>query len=131
MIRRPPRSTLFPYTTLFRSPHEAVGVEGVHNGDKGRSGCALAGTDCRPTALRRRAGRPQLKRDPLGGALSPHRHLFVNSFGTVSIRGAELGCSQTSSGSPRPTLHRRATGRPRRARPSVGWLPISNFPTQG
>jgi len=24
MIRRPPRSTLFPYTTLFRSPSEAV-----------------------------------------------------------------------------------------------------------
>src|SRR6266496_6286207 len=23
MIRRPPRSTLFPYTTLFRSPHTA------------------------------------------------------------------------------------------------------------
>src|SRR3989442_12873032 len=23
MIRRPPRSTLFPYTTLFRSPHHA------------------------------------------------------------------------------------------------------------
>jgi len=29
--------------------------------------CALAGTDCRPTPLRRRVGRPQLKRDPLGG----------------------------------------------------------------
>src|SRR3712207_8344332 len=28
MIRRPPRSTLFPYTTLFRSP-EGVGVQGV------------------------------------------------------------------------------------------------------
>src|SRR3712207_9475454 len=25
MIRRPPRSTLFPYTTLFRSPSNAVG----------------------------------------------------------------------------------------------------------
>src|SRR5437667_4684546 len=25
MIRRPPRSTLFPYTTLFRSPGEAAG----------------------------------------------------------------------------------------------------------
>src|SRR2546430_12802036 len=25
MIRRPPRSTLFPYTTLFRSPHGGVG----------------------------------------------------------------------------------------------------------
>src|SRR2546430_11789747 len=24
MIRRPPRSTLFPYTTLFRSDHELV-----------------------------------------------------------------------------------------------------------
>src|SRR3712207_7291523 len=24
MIRRPPRSTLFPYTTLFRSTHHAV-----------------------------------------------------------------------------------------------------------
>src|SRR2546427_2804903 len=26
MIRRPPRSTLFPYTTLFRSLHAAVGL---------------------------------------------------------------------------------------------------------
>src|SRR3712207_8957567 len=24
MIRRPPRSTLFPYTTLFRSPEETI-----------------------------------------------------------------------------------------------------------
>src|SRR5256886_7064980 len=27
MIRRPPRSTLFPYTTLFRSPAEEFGLE--------------------------------------------------------------------------------------------------------
>src|SRR3712207_1514285 len=27
MIRRPPRSTLFPYTTLFRSPVAVLGVE--------------------------------------------------------------------------------------------------------
>src|SRR3712207_6966948 len=26
MIRRPPRSTLFPYTTLFRSPPRAAGL---------------------------------------------------------------------------------------------------------
>src|SRR2546430_9988084 len=26
MIRRPPRSTLFPYTTLFRSGHQVAGV---------------------------------------------------------------------------------------------------------
>src|SRR3712207_7088001 len=28
MIRRPPRSTLFPYTTLFRSPAGRVGERG-------------------------------------------------------------------------------------------------------
>src|SRR3712207_7487281 len=28
MIRRPPRSTLFPYTTLFRSPSTAVHLGG-------------------------------------------------------------------------------------------------------
>src|SRR2546427_7082528 len=27
MIRRPPRSTLFPYTTLFRSPPSLVGAD--------------------------------------------------------------------------------------------------------
>src|SRR5690349_22125572 len=31
MIRRPPRSTLFPYTTLFRSQHEVL----VHHADPG------------------------------------------------------------------------------------------------
>src|SRR2546422_2567547 len=30
MIRRPPRSTLFPYTTLFRSETTAGGVEVEH-----------------------------------------------------------------------------------------------------
>src|SRR2546426_8188804 len=28
MIRRPPRSTLFPYTTLFRSPSGRVSADG-------------------------------------------------------------------------------------------------------
>src|SRR5947209_15354574 len=34
MIRRPPRSTLFPYTTLFRSPAHARDFRG------NRAGCA-------------------------------------------------------------------------------------------
>src|SRR3712207_7914320 len=29
MIRRPPRSTLFPYTTLFRSVDVAIGAAGI------------------------------------------------------------------------------------------------------
>src|SRR2546422_7755032 len=49
MIRRPPRSTLFPYTTLFRSPgtahqaggsapvERAVSAEGRAEGSLGRS----------------------------------------------------------------------------------------------
>src|SRR3712207_7315032 len=46
MIRRPPRSTLFPYTTLFRSDRECVallGGEGRVPLDAGRSGVAAAG----------------------------------------------------------------------------------------
>src|SRR3712207_7224213 len=31
MIRRPPRSTLFPYTTLFRSQDEAGNIELTHS----------------------------------------------------------------------------------------------------
>src|SRR5258708_29684603 len=36
MIRRPPRSTLFPYTTLFRSALDVVGLHG--DGGHGREG---------------------------------------------------------------------------------------------
>src|SRR2546426_7142765 len=34
MIRRPPRSTLFPYTTLFRSPVTQRRVEGREHGER-------------------------------------------------------------------------------------------------
>src|SRR5438034_8108158 len=39
MIRRPPRSTLFPYTTLFRSSPGVAGV--VHTGRMGRTVSAV------------------------------------------------------------------------------------------
>src|SRR2546429_7054461 len=42
MIRRPPRSTLFPYTTLFRSPrldvHFSLGVSDVRQDSLGAGG---------------------------------------------------------------------------------------------
>src|SRR5256886_15748136 len=34
MIRRPPRSTLFPYTTLFRSLEQQVVLERIEVGDR-------------------------------------------------------------------------------------------------
>src|SRR3712207_8349505 len=42
MIRRPPRSTLFPYTTLFRS---TTGVEGPHRQLRARLADGLGGDD--------------------------------------------------------------------------------------
>src|SRR5258708_26938148 len=37
MIRRPPRSTLFPYTTLFRSKEMYNGIDATVNARLGRS----------------------------------------------------------------------------------------------
>src|SRR5438034_1708853 len=47
MIRRPPRSTLFPYTTLFRSPLCPAGSRHLHGGDP----LWLAGEDRKSTRL--------------------------------------------------------------------------------
>src|SRR3712207_8504199 len=41
MIRRPPRSTLFPYTTLFRSEDVADAVERLDAVHRGRDGVAI------------------------------------------------------------------------------------------
>src|SRR2546425_3820327 len=55
MIRRPPRSTLFPYTTLFRSDRRRRG---------GRPGTGAAG--------RLRVGRPALGSPPPGERSEEH-----------------------------------------------------------
>src|SRR3712207_7693679 len=41
MIRRPPRSTLFPYTTLFRSREVRVALAVRHRDGQARAGQAL------------------------------------------------------------------------------------------
>src|SRR3954449_9210748 len=55
MIRRPPRSTLFPYTTLFRSPR--------------RPAPATSGSGRRP------AGRPVRRSEEHTSELQSHSHL--------------------------------------------------------
>src|SRR3712207_7382023 len=57
MIRRPPRSTLFPYTTLFRSRDDARGA--ARRGGVRLRGVAPAGRVAGPRRRRgRAAGRP-------------------------------------------------------------------------
>src|SRR2546429_5321410 len=53
MIRRPPRSTLFPYTTLFRSPlpWPRTSARGVTAGGSSRS-CRRTDRDAAPHAPR-------------------------------------------------------------------------------
>src|SRR2546422_5168839 len=63
MIRRPPRSTLFPYTTLFRSRSKGSGVL-----------CADAHELSFQLHGARRARRPQLKRDPLAAPSRSEEH---------------------------------------------------------
>src|SRR2546430_16566217 len=46
MIRRPPRSTLFPYTTLFRSCEGVARLEGAHDAQA----CALVSRRARDRA---------------------------------------------------------------------------------
>src|SRR5690242_21249343 len=59
MLRRPPRPTLFPYTTLFRSHRNAAG------GDQ------IVGAQRRWTIPRTRRRRRALRRGPVGHARLP------------------------------------------------------------
>src|SRR2546426_7214060 len=53
MIRRPPRSTLFPYTTLFRSRRADVGVGGSRDRAPGSIDAQMGGMGGRPPNQRR------------------------------------------------------------------------------
>src|SRR2546427_13293367 len=52
MIRRPPRSTLFPYTTLFRSRSDAVAAPGRYGRSASRAAAYSIGVAPGDTAKR-------------------------------------------------------------------------------
>src|SRR3712207_8825351 len=60
MIRRPPRSTLFPYTTLFRSGRVLDGAQALVRS----AALKLAGLRCFPHLARRRGFFPPSEVDP-------------------------------------------------------------------
>src|SRR2546426_9163251 len=72
MIRRPPRSTLFPYTTLFRSPAHASAFA-RDRGDAGARAWAPRARRgwlaCTPQLARARLARPPIELG--GGAAGP------------------------------------------------------------
>src|SRR5256885_1107331 len=105
MIRRPPRSTLFPYTTLFRSPcfperaappRAAAGaVPAAAPAAKARharcpAATARAARECSERARPSRAGRPARTPAPARG---PHRRCpYCSSCSLVHILEQALEC---------------------------------------
>src|SRR3712207_7768793 len=83
MIRRPPRSTLFPYTTLFRSP-------GQHRGP--------------PTGVRA-AVEPQ----PPGGGPAGEVGGGASTAGVGDVPGGPGGRPDHAAGDPRPGADRKST----------------------
>src|SRR6266498_4873685 len=134
MIRRPPRSTLFPYTTLFRSPapaaHDGGGAApgSGHSGDPGPRGDLGAEPEAIPAAGPAQPDHPGRRLSPLrlcavrardvGVAFLPglrcsppeRDHPLPRASG-VSVVGARILVAGRGHGSqPRPSV---ASGSPR------------------
>src|SRR5688572_7906903 len=133
MIRRPPRSTLFPYTTLFRSaePAAASGVRGARNAPP-RGG---RGSERHPNALQppfpteRRSPetaaplRPRTgpRRSVVEAAQRPARHTEAASRRRAVVGGEEPfhGAPEAPSRSWRPDQHAQSQERPDAVRGSA------------
>src|SRR5258705_11261095 len=88
MIRRPPRSTLFPYTTLFRSAHQREDIARITEGHQA------------PRKLR---------------ALHAHRAVLELGLARRGVEGAEGELVDPAPGrapqEPRAPVHRNEIGR--------------------
>src|SRR3712207_8303235 len=65
MIRRPPRSTLFPYTTLFRSPFEHDVVRRDEAAERGEDGGVRHDAAVAPPRRDAEQRHQRVHRDPL------------------------------------------------------------------
>src|SRR2546422_6134212 len=110
MIRRPPRSTLFPYTTLFRSPDDdAILYDPVtkhvvtFNGDAHSASVLDPGSG-------KRIGTIELGGGPEFGVAAGGRKLFVNLWGKAAGGGIDAAAMKRT---------RQWTLAPREAPPSL------------
>src|SRR3712207_8202742 len=99
MIRRPPRSTLFPYTTLFRSQHHrlevAHGIEGQVAVERRIGRQRPRPGPQQGVAIRRRAGR--------GGGAEDRKSTRLNSS-HANISYAVFCLKKKTTCTPRPRL---------------------------
>src|SRR2546427_5311903 len=111
MIRRPPRSTLFPYTTLFRSPTGAIGERA--GGARGGATVVLRGTHARARKIVSLMGAHAVpRRAPRAvGAVALPRG-FAGGRARRAEHDAAVG--------PRRTRHARRGARWSRAAPGAG-----------
>src|SRR2546430_6254624 len=84
MIRRPPRSTLFPYTTLFRS--ESDDDRGDHH--------EAGGADAWTSIIRKRSSRPSPRRPRIVSLRPPSRISVPNAVRIPSVTRPEPGRSE-------------------------------------
>src|SRR2546430_16281411 len=87
MIRRPPRSTLFPYTTLFRSVMIAVMSEAGVTSNAGLNTGDSAGAVCWAPTPRTPAG----TRPPLGMGPPEARAGAIVENGAATQKGPRVG----------------------------------------
>src|SRR5574337_2210406 len=81
MIRRPPRSTLFPYTTLFRSRHYGVSTVFAAHHELLRACDLIALATERRDLMPYHAGRnlPWAVLDSAGARVEPYQEVFLDS----------------------------------------------------
>src|SRR2546422_2992237 len=102
MIRRPPRSTLFPYTTLFRSNYSVLRLQQDLRGSESGVGLLF-------TAVNRAldpASEPFMRRNAYVGALDT-RHRFAHGTYEVS---ASLDVSRVAGAAQADAATERAAG---------------------
>src|SRR5258707_7590106 len=97
MIRRPPRSTLFPYTTLFRSSYTRLAQSGVVSQRQGKE--AVSNADQQTAAMAAAKRRIEATR----GALTTAK-ANVNAPLVASIRRFARSEEHTSELQSRPYL---------------------------
>src|SRR2546422_8898808 len=102
MIRRPPRSTLFPYTTLFRSPRAAAAERGA----------SAAPAVARPPRLRSSGAVHGRAREATGRAGGEPRGAAAAAVRTAAGRAGASGAGPAPPAAPvgagRPGGQRRA-----------------------